>query len=138
MPIKSFEQVLSEQTVRKQQQTEQVQARREELDYFAQIEQRRQAEQAARDHEHELLVRRIEYGREHPRESDRSTVASLDSIYQAQRQQEMAAEAEAERQRQASITPRQIWMSQLNWQDRQRVLAWENVNKMPYPVPGLE
>ena len=51
MPIKSFEQVLSEQTVRKQQQTEQVQARREELDYFAQIEQRRQAEQAARDHE---------------------------------------------------------------------------------------
>jgi hypothetical protein len=137
MPIKSFEQVMTEEFQRKQQLAAQTQARRAELDYFAQIEAQRQAEQDARNHERELLVRRIEYGREH-REIDRSAVPSLDGIYQAARVEEQLAEQQAEAARRAAITPRQVWMSTLNWQDRQRVLAWEGINKQPYPVPGLE
>ena len=58
---------------------------------------------------------------------------SLADIYAAKAAEEQAAEEEAERQRIAALTPREIWMSTLPWNERAHIQRWEAINRMPWP-----
>lgn len=64
-----------------------------------------------------------------PRLSQLMTQARNEELAERER---LAAEARAQ------LSPRQLWLSTLSAQERARIATWEKVNKLPFPVPGLE
>src|SRR5260221_2158611 len=66
------------------------------------------------------------------------SVPTLDAVYQDIAAEERAAAEAAEAARLAAITPRQLWMSTLSLQERERIGKWQELNKMPWPMPGLD
>jgi len=64
------------------------------------------------------------------------TIPTWDELYAAKRAEEQAAREQAEAERIAALTPRDIWLTTLPWQERERVSKWEAVNKgQKYPIP---
>lgn len=61
---------------------------------------------------------------------------TLDELYRAERAAELQAQADAEAARIAALSPRDIWMSTLSFQERERISKWEQINRMEYPMPS--
>lgn len=90
-----------------------------------------EASRAEREAEHNAFMQRVQQRREaeavgKPLPAPTvPTWAELGAQWQQERRE--AAEA-AEAARIAAITPRQIWMSQLTFQQQERVRIWDKIN----------
>lgn len=78
--------------------------------------------------EHELAAIHAQIERE-AFELNKVTVPTLAEIHEAKRAEEQAAAEAAEAARIAALTPREVWMSTLPWQEQQRIAKWEAINK---------
>lgn len=131
--MKTYEQTQLEREARRQVQAEANAQRQQELAYFAEVEQQRQAERDAREHENELFMRRVEYAREHGRQVDVSKLPTIDRVFEAKAAEEALEAAVAETARQLALTPAQLKRSTLSYAEQQRRAKWEQLNGTAWP-----
>ncbi len=112
---------------------------RQKMDIIAQMEAQYALERAASQAEQDAFMARVQATREaiaNGAKVDMSTVPTLDEIYRAKRAEEVAAAEAAEQARIAALTPRDIWLSTLSFQERNHIAKWEQINRMEYPMPA--
>jgi len=131
--MKTYADVLASQHARQQQIAKEQQARRSELEYFAQLEADRRTRRAE-DHARQLIMPRvIAAGRAAvARGEPLPKIPGWDEVYPS-REQMQAEREKAEAERVAAIPPHDKWLLTLPWAERQRVLTYEKINGEEWP-----
>jgi hypothetical protein len=62
-------------------------------------------------------------------------IPTVNEVFLASREAERLEAEATEAARIAALTPREIWLSTRPLSERQRIAKWEEINRMPYPVP---
>jgi hypothetical protein len=113
--------------------------RRAELDVMAQMQLQADEQRAAQEAEQNAFLLAVQQRRDAVArgvELEPPVIPTITGIYVEKHAQDMAEAERLEAERIASLTPRDIWLSTRSLSERNSIARWEQINGMPYPVPG--
>jgi hypothetical protein len=124
---------------------EQLEQRRQELDWRAQQQAAFEAARAERQHEHELFLRRVADRREREaaalergEELEPPIIPTINAVYQEKAAEEMAEAERLEQERIAALDPRAVLISALTPEKRDFIARWQKANPgVTFPLEAL-